>query len=412
LIAGVGTIAALSCSLAATLAPRVAVVAIMGVAAGVMARRWPGVVAAFAWTGLWAIDDYLPPSLGLAVSGTFLVLVLALTDGWPRHLIRLARSSALEGAWFLTLIAVLLLHPTSPFSTTRPAQVFYGVILGTVVAIVTVRRSVRAQFLVGAGFIGLALAFAEVVRVAQGGSSHTEMISFGLNPIDVARMTGLTSVVFLWMASRTARTSLKLVLLLGSAIALAGTLATGSRGPFAALVVAALVILIGGVAGPTRLVALVAGGATAYWASGALGTRSISWSSTDDSDRLLTWQQAAQTAIDNPLIGAGLGRYAGTSDRFARLDYPHNIFLQVGAELGFVAGLLFLAFGAKAYLRGGQIERAILVFAGICVSVSGHLGQSQLWWVALGLCASRWLRDQDYGAEAVDAPKTVRSGLD
>ncbi|WP_286786168.1 MULTISPECIES: O-antigen ligase family protein [Pseudomonas] len=83
--------------------------------------------------------------------------------------------------------------------------------------------------------------------------------------------------------------------------------------------------------------------------------------------RLSEWRKALTMMIDNPLLGVGFGNY-GQRGFWMGVHYPwavaegsfathcHNLFLQLGAELGVVAFLAAIAFAGFAIYRVARLQ--------------------------------------------------------
>jgi O-antigen ligase len=80
--------------------------------------------------------------------------------------------------------------------------------------------------------------------------------------------------------------------------------------------------------------------------------------------RLDAWSKAARFAVDNPLLGVGPGnfkyRYAAAVDAppgTPTLAVVHNAYLDIAAELGVIAMLLFISFLAVVFIYSTTAER-------------------------------------------------------
>jgi O-antigen ligase len=109
----------------------------------------------------------------------------------------------------------------------------------------------------------------------------------------------------------------------------------------------------------------------------------------------------------HPLIGAGLGAFVGYLPLY---EYPHNVALEVAAELGIPAALIVLGpmlAGFVLLLRRGILEASpaaaslvmILIVFGVTANFAGDVASNRALWVfagvalklgvdALGLCKS------------------------
>ena len=203
------------------------------------------------------------------------------------------------------------------------------------------------------------------------------LVSFALSPslfyrVNTGRLT-FESVSPVWLARAFAVGALWLYLLrqipylvriFGIACFVIGILATGSRGPLLSLlVVFSAYLLISKLNSPlfvtkafvglilfTAFSALMA--PFAYKAVDSYLTRGHSKPIFEQSGRQYLWKQAVKDFRAAPVLGVGLGKYnkqtrEGVSkSHFRRKQdfsrtYPHNIFLEVLAELGLVGLSLF-----------------------------------------------------------------------
>jgi len=112
--------------------------------------------------------------------------------------------------------------------------------------------------------------------------------------------------------------------------------------------------------------------------------------------RSLIYQQAIDLIQENPLRGAGAGAFANVN--LAR--YPHNLFLELWSELGFVA-MAVVAFAIIAVMNGlyraawrlpeGPTRRLMYILTGVflfylfAVQVSGDINDNREFWVAFGV---------------------------
>ncbi len=157
---------------------------------------------------------------------------------------------------------------------------------------------------------------------------------------------------------------------LSALVLIAAVGATFTRGAYIALLVTAItwyIIWILHTARRKRIVRFIAGtllmGAIAAlaWHS-PLGARLASSFSTDDGSvaaRLLIWDDAKMLITKHPITGVGLGNYPlAINPHAAYRDpyYAHNLFLDIAAEMGVIAALLFAGLLFAALLRSIRIQ--------------------------------------------------------
>ncbi len=130
-------------------------------------------------------------------------------------------------------------------------------------------------------------------------------------------------------------------------------------------------------------------------------------------DRLFGWEAAVSAFIKKPALGWGAGgsrAYIATHRGIfglyggdLKLEYPHNVFLQVAAEQGIVGLLLLLSFFWLAFKAAKQVANItrgrlscffwILIFDIMVIQVSGDLdGWRAVWlWCGITFATSRML---------------------
>jgi O-antigen ligase len=108
--------------------------------------------------------------------------------------------------------------------------------------------------------------------------------------------------------------------------------------------------------------------------------------------RLHAWDQSIQIIKENPLFGLGLGGYRSVDEFSKKMQYPHNMFLEVGGELGLIGFIILLW-----YLFGGLKQlfvrnHSVFVFAVFYVWIScftGGLPDQKMLFVLLGIYAGK-----------------------
>lgn len=93
------------------------------------------------------------------------------------------------------------------------------------------------------------------------------------------------------------------------------------------------------------------------------------------STRFDSFKMAIAIFENNFLFGVGIGGYSFHSLGYDGFDYPHNIFLEIGAELGFVGVFLFLLIISLSFILGRNnfIILSLLIFYVLVSSGSGDL---------------------------------------
>jgi O-antigen ligase len=143
--------------------------------------------------------------------------------------------------------------------------------------------------------------------------------------------------------------------------------------------------------------------------------------------RLQAWSVAARLAADHPLLGVGPGnfriyypRLTGPRDGTPTLAVAHDAYLDVAAELGVVAAILFLAYlgltfrrltiavrrgdGLPGYAQALRVSLVIAFTSALFLSEQYFLPFWLIGALATALWASGERREEETAAEAVAAP--------
>lgn len=240
---------------------------------------------------------------------------------------------------------------------------------------------------------------------------------FGANPIWLGRAMASGLLVAIWLLwkklSSPAVTSIVIVVLI------VGLVAAGSRGPLLGAVVGGIVLALFSGRGRLRRVLLIIGScAMTVWAIRALplfqGSRFEAMledgGALDASGRSEYWSMSLRIINLNP-GGVGFGGWAAWAGQPRNL-YPHNIFLEIFAELGIAIGILvvvvILAVLIFLALKSSGNPVALLVLTLLAaeivyVNFSGDLNARALWFfLAAGFLI--------VGGSVIDSPLRSRQG--
>lgn len=102
---------------------------------------------------------------------------------------------------------------------------------------------------------------------------------------------------------------------------------------------------------------------------------------------------------EHPLLGVGIGGYPYYSPDPITYGYPHNLFLEIAAELGFVALLAFTGLVLWAFWEAGRQVRdrkfplwpestavlSLLIFGFLQMIKSGDMNDNRVMWLFMGL---------------------------
>lgn len=208
----------------------------------------------------------------------------------------------------------------------------------------------RETRLLARTWIALGVVLAAATVVSGQGIIQGRQAAFDSNPIWLARCLGLASLCALWLLLR--RHVPRVVGLAAFGIIIAASLLTGSRGPVLGVVAGATILLTMHVPGTyfSRLISTAAIGFTAWVAmltvpalaatrlGQTLGAGLDTTFGTTSAGRGRTelWSSALKLAPSHP-FGIGPGNWAPTVHEPVLL-WPHNIFVEATAELGWAAG--------------------------------------------------------------------------
>lgn len=275
--------------------------------------------------------------------------------------------------------------------------------------------AVLATFGIAAGV--LTLVWGERAAIAAGLSANVLLLD-GANTIGTARLAGTGALILIAAAVVIGRGRLgrRVGFIVAGLGLLVVMVATGSRGPLAGIIVGitALILLVPAMRGRRvwSLILLGLGTLAAYaWASSrgyVSSGRAFAWLAgerdTSTQAREHLWDVAVDHTSRNP-IGTGWGGFTSVDGVPPGLSYPHNLFLEVYVEAGWLIGTAVLVFVAASLWRlmrrsGEPVAAIMFVLAAFAVAnamVSGDINDNRLLWILLG---SAWV---PLGAEV--APK-------
>lgn len=273
---------------------------------------------------------------------------------------------ALLAVFAVVLLVSSAVHAGDPF-TVDYTQRFLPFLVITAVLVDVVAREVPVRAVLAAAVGGAVCAAVGALYslVFEGATRATGPLE---DPNDLAYFLVVAMPLLIALPAR------KFLLPVGAVLA-AGAAATFSRGGGLALTFAALwLVARRGVS--MRAVAVMVGGLAviglgAVVFAGPVLDRALAEKSyiaaTNVDTRELRWQAAARMLADNPVLGVGPGgfrsEYAGAS-RNAEIDeqspVAHNIYLEIGAELGLPGLACFLGAIAMAFVATERVLRVSL----------------------------------------------------
>lgn len=278
------------------------------------------------------------------------------------------------------------------------------------------QKEQRRAFVLTALLLGLGMAAVAAVEAIAGNSVRLRV--FNTNPILLARLGGF-AVLLLTVLCLRRRLGVWLYLPLAGMAVLA-LFASGSRGPLVALIGTLAVVLPlclwmerkpSGYRGTVLAsITLLSGGivyinaVSAEIAERVLRLFTGNWGDTEVS-RWAVWRQTVELITEQPW-GIGWGRMVERiqvyNDSFM-LQHPHNIFLEIAAEAGWPAVVVFTAVvslalvaalrriltAARLPATGASFDTLIVFAAPLywlgCASFSGDVNDNRPFWAVLGM---------------------------
>lgn len=367
---------------------------------------------------------WLPTDLTLIAALSVVVLSAHAVLSWRQGI---PRGGLLIALWCTCLAGLLAAGATgNDYAASKPVAVFIIAplcILGGSLLLRSPRS--RLYFCVGVVLIGLVVIL--LGRIDPGAvDAGDRLVSEGTSTINTGRAAGAAATV-LAVAGLTSRR--RLPLLLVAAVCALGAVAIASRGPVLAAAIAVVGVMVFARTGGRFLrLAVVAIGVfvLAQWAlaSGSVNARLTTVDDSSSEARRELWTYTLALMQGHPL-GIGWGRLYEHVGAVANSDgwvqYPHNVFLEVASEGGWLAGVMLLVVVIVAvrrqgsWMHGRPVEMAMMAlfaFAIVNACVSGDVNSNRGLWVAIGaaLATVRFSsRDSDV---LEDEDEVVDAGLE
>jgi O-antigen ligase len=197
---------------------------------------------------------------------------------------------------------------------------------------------------------------------------------------DLATLIAIAMPLGLYFLLAQRRPLVRVLAVAGLAVLAVGLSRSGSRGGFIAVLAVTAFVLVGFTTVPARarfagLVAILAvAGASAsdkYWAQiQTIVHPTQDYNTTSDAGRMKIWRRGLGYMAERPVLGVGMSNFQvaeGTISPLARLQErgigvrwgaAHNVFVQVGAELGIPGLLLFVGLIASAFASLRRVARS------------------------------------------------------
>jgi O-antigen ligase len=232
----------------------------------------------------------------------------------------------------------------------------------------------------------------------------------GDNTIGTSRLLCMAALIVLLGALGSARWRAPRVVLAVGFVAIAA--AVGSRGPILSFALALAVTLAAWLlraprkVAPVLVVAAVSVAVVPFVSLPAMSSERLAEAARDpiaafrENDRHFLAQQAIDLIERAPLRGAGVGAFSTVNPT---VEWPHNLFLELWAELG-LAAVLVVAAAITAVLAGlfrtawrlpermpehelAYALLAVFVFNLLAVQVSGNINDNRVFWGTLALAS-------------------------
>jgi O-antigen ligase len=326
----------------------------------------------------------------------------------------------------LALLAVLGDEPVLPYGDDK----LHRLLTLTVLTVLAVSLLRRAEDVRAAAVVWMLACVPLSLGVLAGSDTVAGRASaFDANPIWLARALATGIVVAAWYLW--SRHGGQRLLWMGLVVLFAaGLLGSGSRGPAVGAIVG-LFSLSAFSPGKRhgRAVALLAVASVATFAMQTMPSLAqsrvvSSLASPDDvvtgSARAEMWKATVPLIAQNP-GGVGIGNWSAALRGHFTFMYPHDLWLEVTAELGWLAGLLLVGATVLVLVRLARAAKhsnvaslvlAMLASETVAVSTSGDLNARTFFaLLTLGFVVSSWPLRRDEPVGAQDGLELVDLGL-
>lgn len=254
------------------------------------------------------------------------------------------------------------------------------------------RRTVRA---VATWWVIAGVALAALAFLDPGAATGRAEVD-GSNPVWLGRAIAASVVITVWMGASGTWRWWRIVLLMP--ILGAGLLATGSRGPAVAAVIGIIVVFVTPTARrSSQVLWLFLAGATGALVAPLIPAvansrfgQFIAQGDVGGEVRNMLWEVSLRAIPDYP-FGVGVGQWSQATG-ITQHAWPHNLFLEVFVEQGWLVGLalllLLMTVASRAWRKSGndpalQLALALLATETIHVSTSGDLNARTFFFVLL-----------------------------
>jgi len=353
------------------------------------------VLALLVLVQVWRVQDLLPRITipGLPVLGTLAVLLLLVLDRDPRRRLDSLKQPVVRAAIALLLLATLSI-PGSLYPRYSATFVVTDY-MRSVVLLLMIATSVRGvgdfRRLAWLQIVGVTLFCAISVARGQIDADGRLVVLTYYNSNDLALLIVSTLPLTLYLWRRPTGLVGRAMLLAAASCAVMTLGRTGSRGGFLAFVAVAGYLLAGfrGIATSKRVgavallaILLVALASDRYFARVQTilnPSADYNWRGKSETGRLEIWKRGIDYMVTYPVFGVGAGVFPMAEGMLAaeareqrqygrnfKWSAAHNPFIQIGAEVGVLGLIAFVALLVGAFRtlskvrRGPRAEAAVL----------------------------------------------------
>lgn len=348
-------------------------------------RKW---LLLAGWFGVFLLYP-----LGNTSVGCILLLCALLLGAWPTELkARLAWPEYTLLGIFSALIVVSTLFAARPMESLTMALgqilVFILVFQGTHYLVLH-RERLQSVYLAALYFAGLLSGIIAIIKYIfkPAGILRTDTLFTGINGTGTVLLVTLAlSIVYIWRWKSTGK---RLAGVATLAVPFTGMLLTFSRGAYLGFVGTMCTLLFRSKKAVAifLLFCIVMGGVLLCFFPTERARLMSSFSFAENDSRMAIWRTALNMAKDNPLLGVGAGMFAYRFDYYRPANYPaskslaHNLELQVLAEFGAPALLVFLALLGLVLWRNYQLIKAFpekMLYRAVLAALVGYLIHNQV----------------------------------
>jgi O-antigen ligase len=343
-------------------------------------------LAAAVLTSVWRIQDlflflaplHLPVLMLLALLG---LLIVSPREQW--RLFLAGRSNVMRGVVVLVLLALLSM-PTSLYKGQSLDYLLRNFLpaallaFATAAAVYTVADARRVAAIQLGGAVLFCIVILRRFEVGPGGRLGS-LVHYDANDLGLLMVCVLP--LALYFVGNGVRFATRGLALGSVALFLVTIVKTGSRGAFLGLLAVTLYLLFRySTVYWGRRVAILAGVAAIFMVTAGSQYRSTlatlltprsdyNWVGNTDGGRMAVWGRGIRYMLDRPLTGVGLAAFPiaegtisplaerQTYSRGVRWSAAHSSYVQIGAELGVVALLVFLSVLLGGLLLAGRLAR-------------------------------------------------------